>query len=101
MVLGQAQQLARELTDGPLPQLLDSLRAMGRRLRGPFQGLSALTLDPRAVLLGKQLRMAAGPPSRKCDADSSVRPDANHISSGFGMTDEIHERITIVLRHGS
>lgn len=98
---GQAQQVRGQLAGGLSPQLLDGLRAMSGGLYGPFQGLRALTLDPRAVLLGKQLGVAAGSPPRKSDADSSVGPDTDHIASGCRMADEIHERIAIVLRHGS
>lgn len=101
VVLGQMQQAHGELARGLSPQLFDGVRTIGGGLGGPLQSLRALALDPRALLLGKQLGVAAGSPSRKGDPDSSVRADADDITSGCGMADEIHERINIVLRHGS
>jgi len=59
MMLSKAQQLRGKLAGCLPPQLLDGVRTVGGRLRGPFERLRALTLDPRAVLLGKQLGMAA------------------------------------------
>ena len=101
VMLSQAPQVRGELARGLSPQLRDGVGAIRWGLGGSFQGLRALTLDPRAVLLGKQLGVLAGSPSRKGDTDSSVGAHPDHIASGCGMADEIHERITIVLRHGS
>ena len=97
----QAQQLRRQLARGLPSQLRERFRRVGRGARAGVLNLRALPLNPGALLLGKQLGVAAGSPSRKGDADASVRPDTYHVSSCPGMADEFHETITIVLRHGS
>ena len=101
MMLGEAQQLRRQLAGGLTPQFLDCLGAVLRSVCGALADLRPLTLDPGTLLLGEQLGVAAGSPSRNGDTDASVRSHPDDISPGSRMADEIHETITIVLRHGS
>ena len=100
-MLGQAAQMRGQLARGFPAQLLHSLGSVDEMLRGAFPYLCPLALDPRGLLLGKQLSVAAGSPARNGDTDASIGTDANYISSSPGVTDEFHETITIVLRYGS
>jgi hypothetical protein len=101
MVLGQAEQLRGQVASGLPAQLSHSLWSVGWTPRRAFLYPCFLTLNPGALLLGKQLGVAAGSPSRNGDADASVRTNPNEIPSCSRMTDEFHETIDIVLRHGS
>jgi len=101
VMFGQPQQLGGQLARGPTPQLLDGLGTVGRSLCGQLVDMRPLTLDPGTLLLGEQLGVAAGSPSRNGDTDTSVGAHPDDVTPGSRMADEIHERITIVLRHGS
>jgi hypothetical protein len=101
VMFGEPQQLDGQLARGLPPQLLDGLRTVGRSMCGELADMRPLTLDPGTLLLGEQLGVAAGSPSRNGDTDTSVRAHSDNITPGSRMADEIHERITIVLRHGS
>ena len=101
MMFGEPQQLGGQLACGLPPQLLDGLGAVRRSMCGELADMRPLTLDPGTLLLGEQLGVAAGSPSRNGDTDTSVRAHPDDITPGSRMADEIHERITIVLRHGS
>lgn len=101
MICREAQQLGRQLARGLPSQLRKSLGRVRLGARAGILNPRALPLNPGALLLGKQLGVPAGSPSRKGDTDASVRPDTYHVSSCPGMADEFHETITIVLRHGS
>jgi hypothetical protein len=89
-------QFARRLS----PPLFDGLGRMVGPLGNCFADVRALSLNPWALLLGKQLRMSTRPPAWHRNTDTSIRPDADYIASGAGVADEFHETITIVLRHG-
>ena len=101
MMFGEPQQLDGQLARGLPPQLRDGLGTVGRSLCGELADMRPLTLDPGTLLLGEELGVAAGSPPRNGDTDTSVRAHPDNISSGSRMADEIHERITIGLRHGS
>lgn len=101
MMFGEAQQLRRQLADGLTPQFLDCLGTVDRSVGGSLTDPRALTLDPGTLLLGEQLGVAAGSPSRNGDTDTSVGAYPDDIAPGSRMADEIHETITIVLRHRS
>lgn len=90
-------QLTRRLP----PQCGERFRRVREAMRAVFADLRPLTLDPRPMLLSEQLGKAAGSPTRNGDADTSIGPYADDIAPGGRMADEIHERINIVLRHGS
>jgi hypothetical protein len=94
---GDPAQMRRQLACGLPPELRYRFRTERGALRGVLAHFRALALDPRALLLGKQFGMTAGPPLWNGDAHGSVRPDANNISPRPRMSDEFHERITIVL----
>ncbi len=89
-------QFARRLSS----PLFDGLGRVVGPLGIYFADVRPLSLNPRALLLGKQLRMSTGAPARHRNTDTSVRPDADDIASGARVADEFHETITIVLRHG-
>jgi len=101
MMLGEPHQLAGQLARGLPPQLLDGLGAVRRSMCGELADVRPLTLDPWTLLLGEELGVAAGSPPRNGDADTSVRAHPDNITPGSRMADEIHQRTTIVLRHGS
>ena len=101
VMLGQAEQVRGKFARGLAAQLFHSLGRVSETPRRAFLNLCPLALNPGALLLGKQLGVAAGSPPRNCDADTSVRPYANDISPGPRMADEFHETTVIVLRHGS
>ena len=100
-MLGEAEQLRGQLAGGLPAQLLQGLWSVRDTARRACLYPRFLALNPGSLLLGKQLGVAAGAPPRKGNADASVRTNPNYIPSCPGMTDEFHETITIVLRHGS
>lgn len=101
MMFGEPQQVDGQLARGLPAQLLDGLGTVGRSMCGELADMRPLTLDPGTLQLREQLGVAAGSPSRNGDTDTSVGAHPDNITPGPRMADEIHERITIVLRHGS
>ena len=97
----ELQKPWRELEHRPSPQFLDGFRGVSKPVRGASEDLCPLTLDPGALFGGKALGVVAGSPSRNGYSDTSVGSYPDNIAAGRGMADEIHERINIVLRHGS
>ena len=101
MMRGEAAQLLRQLA-GRLPtEFSDCFRPVPDAVRATFAYLRPLPLNPGPLLFGEQLGMSAGSPSRNGDTNTSVGPYPYDVASSGRMADEIHERITIVLRHGS
>ncbi len=101
VMVRQATQAIGKLLRCPSAELPDGFGRVGGPVLGTRSQLGPLAFNPVVVLFGKELGVAAGSPSRNGDTDTSVGAHADYIASGSGMADEIHERITIVLRHGS
>ena len=101
VVPGKAQQALRKLERGLPAQARDRLGRVTRSLCCTFAHALPLALDPGTLFLGEQLGLAAGSPSWNGDAHAAIGAHADDISPGRRMADEIHERTTIVLRHGS
>jgi len=97
---GEALEMPGQFPRCLPPPLLDGLWRVGDTIRDRFAHVRPLSLNPWALLLGKELGVAAGAPLRNRHTDTSVGPDADYIASGSRVADEFHETITIVLRHG-
>src|SRR5262245_37898024 len=82
MMFSEPQQPGGKLALGPPPQLVNGLGAMSRDPCGEVADMSSLTLDPRTLLLGEELGVAAGSPSRNGDSDTSVGPYPDNIAPG-------------------
>src|SRR5688500_18595034 len=101
MMRGEAPQSLGQLASGLPTECSDGFRRMAGAVRSAFADLRPLPLDPSLLLFGEQRCIPAGSPSRNGDTDTSVRPYPYDIAPSGRMADEIHERITIVLRHES
>ena len=101
MMFGKLQQVDWQLARGLPSQILDGLGTVGRSMCSELADMRPLTLDPGTLLLGEELGVAAGSPPRNGDTNTSVRAHPDDITPGSRMADEIHQRTTIVLRHGS
>ena len=101
MMRGEAPQPLWQLA-GRLPaEFSDDFWRIAGAVRSVFGDLRPLPLDPSLLLFGEQLGIPAGSPTRNGDTDTSVSPYPYDVASSGRMADEIHERITIVLRHES
>lgn len=101
MMRSEAPQSLWQLAGGLSAEFSDRFWRIAGAVRVAFADLCPLPLDPGLLLFGEQLGIPAGSPTRNGDTDTSVRPYPYDIASSGRMADEIHERITIVLRHGS
>jgi hypothetical protein len=101
MLRGKVPQSLWQLAGGLPAEFTDGFWRIAGAVRSAFADLRPLPLDPRLLLFGEQRGIPAGSPSRDGDTDTSVRPYPYDISPSGRMADEIHERITIVLRHES
>ena len=101
VMCSQLHQARRQIARGLPSQIPDGLWGIREAARRASKDLRALPLDPGTLLGGEQLRVAAGSPSRNGNADTSIGSYPDYVASSRGMAHEIHERITIVLRHGS
>src|SRR5688572_31466655 len=100
MMRGEASQSLWQLA-GCLPaEFSDGFWRIGGAVGAAFTDLRPLALDPRLLLFGEQLGIPAGSPTRNGNTHTSVGPYPYDIASSRRMANEIHERITIVLRHG-
>jgi hypothetical protein len=97
---GECTQANGKLTRGTSPQLADFVGCVDAPDGLMVPGACLLTLNPRTLLLDKKLGMAAGSPARQRNPHGPVGAHAKEITTGSGVTDEFHETISIVPRHG-
>src|SRR5688500_2938296 len=101
VICSQLHQARGQLAHGLPSQIPDGFRGIREAARRASEYLRALPLEPGALLGGEQLRVTAGSPSRNGDTDTSIGSYPDYVASSPGMTNKIHERITIVPRHES